>query len=154
MQAAAAGGKFVSAQDEYNLLSRGVENDVLPAAVRAGLGFLPFFPLANGLFTGKFTRSEWPEDSRIMRIRRHVVENAPWDEIERFERWSADRGITILAATFGWLLAQPALTSVIAGVTRPEQLRQNAAASVAWTPAPDEVAEIGDLFPAPPAPEA
>lgn len=146
-EAAAAGGHFVSAQDQYNLLAREVEREVLPAVVRAGLGFLPYFPLANGLFTGRFTRSEWPEDSRIMRQRRYVVENAPWDEIERFERWSADRGITMLDATFGWLLAQPSLTSVIAGVTRPEQLRQNAKASVAWDPTPDEVAEIGDLFP-------
>jgi aryl-alcohol dehydrogenase-like predicted oxidoreductase len=146
-EADAAGGAFVSAQNEYSLLARGVERDVLPAVVRAGLGFLPYFPLANGLFTGKFTRTEWPDDTRIMRQRRHVVENAPWDEIERFERWAADRGITMLDATFGWLLAQPALASVIAGVTRPEQLRQNAKASVAWEPTADEVAEIGDLFP-------
>jgi aryl-alcohol dehydrogenase-like predicted oxidoreductase len=145
--AADAGGRFVSAQNLYNLLDRGVEREVLPATVRAGLGFLPYWPLANGLFTGKFTRSDWPEDTRIMRQRRSIVEDAPWDEIEHFERWAADRGVTMLAATFGWLLAQPALTSVIAGVTRPEQLRQNAKASVAWTPTADEVGEIGEMFP-------
>lgn len=147
--AAAAGGRFVSAQNQYSLLARDVELDVLPAVERAGLGFLPFWPLANGLFTGRFTRTEWPADSRIMRQRPEIVENAPWDEIERYERWAADRGISMLDATFGWLLATPSLTSVIAGVTRPEQLRQNARASVAWAPTPDEAAEIGDLFPAP-----
>ena len=111
-------------------------------------GFLPYFPLANGLFTGKFTRNEWPEDTRIMRIRRaHRRERAMGRDRGTSSAGRADRGITMLAATFGWLLAQPALTSVIAGVTRPEQLRQNAAASVAWTPTPDEVAEIGDMFP-------
>lgn len=145
--AAAAGGRFVSAQNQYNLLARDAEREVLPAAERAGLGFLPFWPLANGLFTGRFTRTEWPADSRIMRQRPEIVENAPWDELEHFERWAADRGVSMLAATFGWLLAQPALTSVIAGVTRPEQLRQNAKASVAWSPTPDEVAEIGEMFP-------
>jgi aryl-alcohol dehydrogenase-like predicted oxidoreductase len=147
--AAAAGGRFASAQNQYNLLGREAERDVLPAVRRNGLGFLPFFPLANGLLTGKFTRSQWPEDSRIVRQRPQLAEQAPWDELERFERWAADRGLTMLEATMGWLLAQPALTSVIAGVTRPEQLRQNAHASVAWEATPEEAAEIGNLFPAP-----
>lgn len=137
---------FVSAQNEYSLLVRGAEKDVLPAVVEFGLGFLPYFPLANGLFTGKFSREERPSDTRIMRQRPHIVENAPWDAIEAFEGFSAERGITILEATFGWLLATPGLTSVIAGATKPEQLAQNAAASVAWAPTPEERAEISALF--------
>jgi aryl-alcohol dehydrogenase-like predicted oxidoreductase len=147
--AAAAGGRFVSAQNQYSLLSREAERDVLPAVRRNGLGFLPYFPLANGLLTGKFTRTQWPEDSRIARQKRQIGEQAPWDVLERFERWAADRGLTMLEATMGWLLAQPSLASVIAGATRPEQLRQNAKASVAWEPTPDEAAELADLFPAP-----
>jgi aryl-alcohol dehydrogenase-like predicted oxidoreductase len=139
--------RFVSAQNEYNLLSRDVEREVLPAARRAGLGFLPFFPLANGLFTGKFSRTERPADSRIARQRPHVHENAPWDAIEAYEAFCAERGITILDATFGWLLAQSGLSSVIAGATRPEQVRANAAAATAWTPSAEDVEAISALFP-------
>ena len=136
---------FVSAQNQYSLLAREVEREVLPAANRFGLGFLPYFPLHNGLFTGKFSREGGPADSRIMRQRPHIVENAPWDTMEAFEAWCSDRGITMVQATFGWLLAQPGLSSVIAGATRPEQLRQNADAA-AWSPTDEEVAAISELF--------
>jgi aryl-alcohol dehydrogenase-like predicted oxidoreductase len=145
-EAARAGGRFVSAQNEYSLISRGVEKDVLPAVVEFGLGFLPYFPLANGLFTGKFSRTERPTDTRIMRQRPHIVENAPWDAIEAFEAFCAERGLTILEGTFGWLLAQPNLASVIAGATRPEQLEQNAAAAVAWKPTAEEVEAVSAMF--------
>jgi aryl-alcohol dehydrogenase-like predicted oxidoreductase len=138
---------FVSAQNEYNLLSRGVETDVLPAARAAGLGFLPYFPLANGLFTGKFSRTERPADSRIARIRPHVADDAPWDAMESYAGFCADRGITMLQATFAWLLAQPGLASVIAGATKPEQIRANAEAASAWAPTVDELATIGGFFP-------
>jgi 1-deoxyxylulose-5-phosphate synthase len=139
--------RFASAQNEYNLLSRGVEAEVLPAARAAGIGFLPFFPLANGLFTGKFTRTERPADSRIARIRPHVADDAPWDAMEAYAAFCAERGVSMLEATFAWLLAQPALSSVIAGATRPEQIRQNAAAGTAWSPTPDDVATISAFFP-------
>ncbi len=138
--------RFISSQNEYNLLSRGIEADVLPAVEELGLGFLPFFPLNNGLFTGKFTRNDRPADTRIMRQRPHVVENAPWDLMERYAAFCSERSITMLEATFGWLLAQPALSSVIAGATSPEQLRANAAASVAWKPSTADVTEISDIF--------
>jgi len=140
--------RFVSAQNHYSLLARGAEAEVLPAVEVLGLGFLPFFPLANGLFTGKFSRAEMPADTRIGRQRPEVHENAPWDAIEAFEAFAAARGIGILEATFGWLLARPALSSVIAGATRPEQIRANAEAGVAWRPTAAEVAEIDALFPA------
>ncbi len=139
---------FVSAQNEYSLLARAVEGDVLPAVRERGLGFLPFFPLANGLFTGKFGRTERPADTRISRQRPHVAEQAPWDAIEAFEQFAAARGIGLLEATFGWFLAKPELSSVIAGATRPEQVRANAAAGSAWRPDADEVAAIDALFPA------
>jgi aryl-alcohol dehydrogenase-like predicted oxidoreductase len=137
---------LVSAQDEYSLLARGVEADRLPAAVELGLGFLPFFPLANGLLTGKFTRSERPADTRIMRQRPNVAEEAPWEAMEAYADFCRRRDITMLEATFGWLLAQPGLASVIAGATTPAQVAANAAAS-AWVPTAEDVAEIAALFP-------
>ncbi|HAM26102.1 MAG TPA: aldo/keto reductase, partial [Microbacteriaceae bacterium] len=138
--------KFTSAQNEYSLLARGVETEVLPAVNHYGLGFLPFFPLYNGLFSGKFSRSGGPADSRIMAIRPHLIETAPWDTIEKYEAFCADRGVSMLTATFSWLLAQPGLTSVIAGVTKPEQIVQNIAAANEWTPTAADVAEISELF--------
>jgi aryl-alcohol dehydrogenase-like predicted oxidoreductase len=138
--------KFISAQNEFSLLERDAEREVLPAVRHFGLGFLPFFPLYNGLFTGKFSRDGGPADSRIMRQRSHLLESAPWDAIEEYQAFCDDRGITMLQATFAWLLAQPALTSVIAGATRPEQIVQNADAATAWHPSADEVATISGLF--------
>jgi aryl-alcohol dehydrogenase-like predicted oxidoreductase len=138
--------KFISAQNEYSLLVRDAEAEVLPAVNAYGLGFLPFFPLYNGLFTGKFSRSGGPDDSRIMSIRPHLAANAPWDTMDAYADFCAVRGVTMLEATFAWLLAQPGLTSVIAGATRPEQVVQNAAAPSGWTPTPAEIAEISALF--------
>jgi aryl-alcohol dehydrogenase-like predicted oxidoreductase len=138
--------KFISAQNEYNLLKRGAEREVLPAVNRYGLGFLPFFPLQNGLFTGKFTREGGPADSRIMQQRKHIVDDAPWDLLDAYQAFADARGITMLQATFGWLLAQPGLTSVIAGATKVEQVHANAEAATTWHPSPDEVAEISRLF--------
>lgn len=138
--------RFISAQNEYNLIARGAEAEVLPAANAYGLGFLPWFPLYNGLFTGKFSREDGPADSRIMRTRKHLVDNAPWDAMEAYAAFCAERGVTMLAATFAWLLAQPGLTSVIAGATKPEQIQQNVAAATAWQPSAAEVAAIGAFF--------
>ncbi|WP_349898496.1 aldo/keto reductase [Parafrigoribacterium soli] len=138
--------KFISAQNEYSLLRRDVEAEVLPAVNAYGLGFLPFFPLYNGLFTGKFNRRGGPADSRIMALRPHVLEDVNWDVMERYEAFCSERGISMLEATFGWLLAQPGLTSVIAGVTKPEQIVQNAAQATAWKPTAEEAAEISELF--------
>ena len=138
--------RFVSAQNEYSLLVRDVEDEVLPAVNAYGLGFLPFFPLYNGLFTGKFSRAGGPADSRIMMIRPHLVETAPWDLIEKYEAFCDERGVSMLAATFAWLLAQPGVTSVIAGATRPEQIFQNATEGNAWRPSTGDVAWISNLF--------
>ncbi len=137
--------KFISAQNEYSLLVRGVEAEVLPAVTHYGLGFLPYFPLVNGLLTGKFTRDGGPADSRVMAIRPQVHAEAPWDVLEAYAAFCAERGLTMLEATFGWLLAQPGLTSVIAGATKPEQLAQNASAG-ATALTPDDVAAISALF--------
>ncbi|WP_285025775.1 aldo/keto reductase [Plantibacter sp. ME-Dv--P-122b] len=138
---------FISAQNEYSLLVRGAERELFPAMRAAGVGFLPYFPLYNGLFTGKFSRDGGPADSRIMRQRKHLLDTAPWDAIEAYQAFCDERGITMLEATFGWLLAQDGLTSVIAGATTPEQIRANAAAGSAWSPTAEEAAWISDRFP-------
>jgi len=145
---ARAGGHpaFISAQNEYSLLVREAEEEVLPAVNAYGLGFLPFFPLYNGLFTGKFNRDGGPADSRIMMVRRHLLDDAPWDTIERYQQFCDDRGVTMLAATLAWLLAQPGLTSVIAGATKPDQIVQNAEAATSWRPTAEDVAYISALF--------
>ncbi|RZS59160.1 aryl-alcohol dehydrogenase-like predicted oxidoreductase [Microcella putealis] len=139
--------RFISAQNEFNLLTRGAEDELLPVADRYGVGFLPWFPLYNGLFTGKFTRDGGPSDSRIMRQRPHLVENAPWDAMERYAAFCADRGVGMLEATIGWMLSRPAMGSVIAGATSIEQVAQNAAAASAWTPSARDLDEIDDIFP-------
>jgi len=130
-----------------SLIARDVEsNGRLDAAVSAGLGFLPFFPLANGLFTGKFTRTSRPAGTRIAELRPEIALNADWDAMEALEAFAAERGITMLEATLGWFLARPVVSSVIAGATRPEQVRQNAESST-WRPTPDDLAVIDGLFP-------
>lgn len=148
--AARAGGHspFVSAQLEYSLLVRDADA-LLPMLVERGIGLLPYFPLANGLFTGKFTREGGPADSRIMRQRPHVATDAPWDAIEAFRELAADRGVGMLEATIGWLLSRPAMASVIAGATTVDQVAQNAAAATAWAPDAEALATIDRLFPPP-----
>jgi len=138
---------FISAQNEYSLLVRGAERELFPALRASGVGFLPYFPLYNGLFTGKFSRTGGPSESRIMRQRKHLLDDAPWDAIESYQRFCDERGISMLEATFGWLLAQDGLTSVIAGATTPEQIRANAAAGTAWSPTAEEQAWISECFP-------
>jgi aryl-alcohol dehydrogenase-like predicted oxidoreductase len=149
-----AGVPFVSAQNHYSLLARAAEREVLPAVERFGLGFLPYFPLHNGLLTGKFSRDHAPADTRIMRQRQHIWQDAPWDALDAYRAFCDERGITMLEATFGWLLARPSLASVIAGATSADQVRSNAAAATAWTPTAEDLAVIDDLFPLPEDPGA
>lgn len=137
---------FVSAQNEYSPLARGVEAEVLPAVRAYALGFLPFFPLYNGLLSGKYTRSDSPTDGRLTRLKPELLEHAPWDVLEEYQRFCDDRGVTMLQATFAWLLAQPGLTSVIAGATKPEQIAQNVDAGTAWVPSEDDLAEMTLVF--------
>ncbi|WP_154095962.1 aldo/keto reductase [Microbacterium testaceum] len=151
---AASGVRFVSAQNQYSLLARAAEREVLPAAERWGLGFFPFFPLHNGLLTGKFTREGGPEGSRIMRQRPHLWRDAPWDALERYQAFCDAREISMLEATFGWFLAHPVVSSVIAGATSPEQVRANAAAATAWTPSAADIAELDGILPLPADPAA
>jgi 1-deoxyxylulose-5-phosphate synthase len=153
-QAADRSIRFVTAQNQYSLLARAAEREVLPAARRYGLGFLPFFPLHNGILTGKFTREGGPGDSRVMRQRPHLWEDAPWDRLDAYRAFCDERGITMLEATFGWLLAQHPVSSVIAGATTADQVRANAAAATAWAPSVDDLAAIDELLPLPTDPAA
>lgn len=138
--------RFISAQNEYSLLEREVEREVLPAVNHFGLGFLPFFPLYNGLFTGKFTREGGPAESRIMKLKPHVFDSVPWERVEAFAEFCEANGLSMIEATFAWLLAQPGLTSVIAGATSPEQIRANAAATTEWKPTAEQIAHISAIF--------
>jgi aryl-alcohol dehydrogenase-like predicted oxidoreductase len=140
---------FISAQNELSLLHREAELEVLPAAHRYGLGFFPWFPLQNGLLTGKFTREGGPAQSRIMRQRAHIWKDAPWDALEGYQAICDASGNTMLEATFGWQLSRPGLSSVISGATTPAQVRANAAAGSAWTPTAEDLTEIDALFPPP-----
>jgi aryl-alcohol dehydrogenase-like predicted oxidoreductase len=146
--AARLGGhpRFVSAQNEYSLLARDAENEVLPAVRHYGLGFLPFFPLYNGLLTGKYSRDGGPADARLVVAKPQLLADAPWDVIDTYQAFCDARGVSMLTATFAWLLAQPALTSVIAGASRPEQVTGNVEAAAAWSPSADEVEVITAIF--------
>jgi len=134
---------FVSAQNEYSLMARGVEADVLPAVRELGLGFLPYFPLHNGLLTGKYTRDGG--EGRLTRLKPEVLESVDWNLMERYQALCDEAGVTMLQATFAWLLAQDGISSVIAGATRPEQIEANAAAGTTVL-GDDVVAAISALF--------
>lgn len=136
--------RFISAQNHYSLIERGVEAEVIPACERFGLGLLPFFPLANGLLTGKYKRGESaPSGSRLAAGGRYAARlaAAEWDTIEALEAYAAERGLSLLQVAIGGLAAQPAVTSVIAGATKPDQVRANAAAG-SWSPDADDLAAL------------
>ncbi len=139
---------FISAQNEYSLLDRKIEAELMPAAEAFGVGILPFFPLANGLLSGKYTREHHPTGSRITDLKPQLLQTAPWDQLEALAAMAKERDITMIELVFGWLLAQPQITSVIAGATTPEQIASNAAAATAWEPTIEDLVAIDDIFPA------
>jgi aryl-alcohol dehydrogenase-like predicted oxidoreductase len=143
---ARGGSRFVSTQNHYNLLDRRAEVEITPAAEAYGLGVLPYFPLANGLLTGKYAPGKAPEGSRLSHTRTNLVHDADWDQLEKFSAFAAERNLTEIQVAFSWLAAQPSVSSVIAGATKPEQVRENAAA-VAWVPSADELARLDEIFP-------
>ncbi|MEV0262364.1 aldo/keto reductase [Streptomyces sp. NPDC050617] len=141
--AARSGGfePFVSAQNHWSLLERDIEAEVVPAARHFGLGVLPYFPLANGLLTGKVRRGRpIPEGTRIADSA-HRVTKERLDVVEALAAWGARNGRSLLEIAVGGLAALPGCSSVIAGATRPEQVKANAAAG-AWTPTAEELREI------------
>jgi aryl-alcohol dehydrogenase-like predicted oxidoreductase len=134
--------RFVSAQNEYSLVEREVEADVLPACERLGIGVLPYFPLASGLLTGKYRRGEEATEGRL--AGREIAEER-WDRLEVLQRFADERGVSLLEVAVGGLLAAPAVTCVIAGATQPEQVRANVAAG-AWEPGADDVEALRALL--------
>jgi len=134
----------VSAQNQYSLLRREAEEELLPTCERLGIGLLPYFPLASGLLTGKYRREgPRPEGARLSK-RDEVFTDETFDRIEALERFGPERGVTLLQVAIGGLLAQPALASVIAGATKPDQVRANVAAGE-WEPTPEDIAALNAL---------
>jgi aryl-alcohol dehydrogenase-like predicted oxidoreductase len=134
----------VSAQNQYSLLRREAEDELLPVCERLGIGVLPYFPLASGLLTGKYKRgAPRPEGTRLAK-REEVFTEETWERLEALERFAEERGVTLLQVAIGGLLAQPAVSSVIAGATKPEQVRANVAAA-AWEPTPEDIAALRAL---------
>jgi len=133
--------RFVSAQNHYSLVEREVEDEILPTCERLGIGMLPFFPLASGLLTGKYTRGETATEGRL--AGREVPEER-WDRLERLERFADERGISLLEVAIGGLAAMPAVASVIAGATKPEQVRANVKAGE-WEPSAEDLAALEAL---------
>ncbi len=137
---------IVSAQNEYSLYNRAAEEELVPALEHLGMSLLPYFPLAYGLLTGKYRRGEdAPDGSRLgADNQRKRLDNADFDRIEALESFAADRDVSILDVALGGLAAQPAVGSVIAGATRPEQIRANVASGL-WEPTDDDVEALATI---------
>jgi aryl-alcohol dehydrogenase-like predicted oxidoreductase len=134
----------VSAQNQYSLLRREAEEELLPTCERLAIGVLPYFPLASGLLTGKYRRGEpRPEGTRLA-DRDAVFTDETFDRIEALEEFGKDRGLTLLDVAICGLLAQPAIASVIAGATKPEQVRANAEAAEREA-TPEDLAALNGL---------
>jgi aryl-alcohol dehydrogenase-like predicted oxidoreductase len=136
---------FVSCQDEYSLLVRDIERELVPAAQAYGLGVIPYFPLASGLLTGKYKHdAPLPEGTRLantQRLASRYMTERNWRKVERLNQFCEARNRSLLELAFSWLLARPQVASVIAGATRPEQVEQNVAAA-GWVLSQDDLAEI------------
>ena len=137
--------RFVSAQNEYSFLERGAEEELLPTAERLGIGVLPYFPLASGLLTGKYRRGRPAPAGTRLALRPERLTDEAFDRIETLESFAESRGISLLDVAIGGLAAQPAIASVIAGATKPEQVRANAAAGD-WVPMDGDLRALRDVL--------
>jgi aryl-alcohol dehydrogenase-like predicted oxidoreductase len=139
---------FVSCQDEYSLLVRGIEKDLLPAAKAYTMGLLPFFPLANGLLVGKYKRGEKPPaDSRLGKVdylRERYMNDRNLDVVQKLGEFAHQHGKTLLELAFSWLAARPQVSSVIAGASSSEQIEQNVKA-IAWKLTLEDMATIDEI---------
>jgi aryl-alcohol dehydrogenase-like predicted oxidoreductase len=145
--AAGSGAKFVSVQNNYSLLERTDETDALPVCAELGLAYLPYFPLASGLLSGKYRRGAAVlEGTRVQKwaMADRVLTDANFDILERLEGWAEARGHSLLELAFAWLLATPEVASVIAGATSPDQVKANAAAG-SWELSIEEANEVRSL---------
>lgn len=141
---------LVSIQLQYSLVRRDAERALLPLCDQLGIGVLPYLPLEGGLLTGKYRRGEPPPaDSRYASMPMHWpkenwLTDEAFDRVEALEAYASERGLTLLDVAIGGVIAMPAVGSVIAGATRPEQVRANAQAA-AWIPSTDDLAALGAL---------
>jgi aryl-alcohol dehydrogenase-like predicted oxidoreductase len=137
--------RFISCQDEYSLVVRDIERELVPAMNAYGLGLLPYFPLASGLLTGKYRHNEAaPAGARLTLVKRladRYMTESNWQIVERLRAFSAERGHSLLELAFSWLAQRAPVASVIAGATSPAQLEENARAA-GWSLTPAEMAEI------------
>jgi aryl-alcohol dehydrogenase-like predicted oxidoreductase len=133
--------RFVSAQNHYSFVHREAEDEILPVCERLGIGQLPYFPLASGLLTGKYNRGEEAKEGRLAG---REIKDEDFDRVDALQRFADERGISLLDVAIGGLLAMPAVSSVIAGATKPEQVRANVEAG-AWEPTADDVAALNAL---------
>jgi aryl-alcohol dehydrogenase-like predicted oxidoreductase len=136
-----------SLQNEYSLLRREIEHDVIPTCEELGVAVLPYFPLASGLLSGKYRRGEDAPSGTRLAGRDRIASDAEWDTIEALDRFASERGLELIDVAIGWLVAQPAVASVIAGATKPEQVRRNAQAAVSWQPSREDLDELDRIAP-------
>ncbi|MBV8801347.1 MAG: aldo/keto reductase [Alphaproteobacteria bacterium] len=136
---------FISAQDEYSLVVRGIERELIPELERQGMGLLPYFPLASGMLTGKYKRNEQPAPgtrmAAVKRLSDRYMTEANWNKVEELEAFCAARGRTLLELAFSWLASRSCVSSVIAGATKPEQVDQNVQAA-SWKLTAEELGTI------------
>jgi aryl-alcohol dehydrogenase-like predicted oxidoreductase len=138
-------GGFVTAQNEYSLYNRVAEDELVPACLDAGVGLLPYFPLAYGLLTGKYSPGTAPEGSRLSHpSQEHRLSGADFGRVTALQEYADARGLTLLQVAIGGLAAQSAVGSVIAGVSRAPQLRSNVEAA-AWVPSPEDLAALDEI---------
>lgn len=142
---------FISCQDEYSLVMRDIERELLPAIEAHGLGLLPYFPLASGLLTGKYKRDAAPAGARLaagdglgQRLAQRYLTEENWQKVEKLGLFAREGGHSLLELAFAWLIARPEVASVIAGATTPEQVEQNVKAAT-WELSPADLAEIDRL---------
>ncbi|MER5182307.1 aldo/keto reductase [Streptomyces sp. NPDC002896] len=135
---------FVSTQTRYHLLDRSAENDLIPTCLRHGVGLLPYYPLANGLLSGKYRRGEPPPPGSRLSWRQGWLTDAALDRVEALTAYGTERGLTLLQVAVGGLAALPAVGSVICGAMTPEQVTANAAAAD-WTPDAADLAALDEI---------
>ncbi len=140
--------RFVSCQDEYNILNRNVEAELIPAMQKYGCGLLPYFPLASGLLTGKYKRTEMPEGARLTDMptfaNRIYLTDENFDIVDNLHKFANKTGHSILELAFGWMASRPTIASIIAGATKPEQIDANVAA-VNWVLSQSEIDEVDKI---------
>jgi aryl-alcohol dehydrogenase-like predicted oxidoreductase len=136
--------RYISAQNSYSLLDRLAERELVPACVHYRVGLLPYFPLANGILTGKYRRGETPPEGTRLAARGSAVSDRQFDVLDALEQFARERGISLLHVAIGGLAALPAVASVIAGATRPEQVRANAEAGE-WEPTAEDLAALNAI---------